>query len=323
MPLRVLIVADRAEQLAALEAAFAAEPRLAVEVAGSRAEASRLLRDQPFDVLLLDPDLPDGRGLHTLAGLLAKQPELPVVLLGGPANDPDLALEALRLGAQDCVRQDEIDRVDWWRVLSFARERKRHERFAVQTAHGDPRTGLPPAAALRRRFDAAAARAQRTGRGLALIMLALRGYAALRDEAGADVADRAVAAVAARLRSATRRSEMLAAAPPSGFHVLLEKVEGARDVEAALRRLRSVCREAAPLADAPVPLDLLHGYALWRPEEPVPFAMLECTAARMLRRGAQATAALSAPVEQAEPDASGHLSGGWNETGGRGAAFDV
>ena len=210
MPLTVLIVEDRNEILASLRAVFEAEPRLVFETVASGADAVRRLRRHPFDVLLLGLDLTDGRGFHTLAGLLASHPELPVVVYGSFGNDPDLALEALRLGAQDFVFRDELERADWWRLLNFARERKRHERFAVHAAQYDPRTGLPLTPVLRQQFERAASRAQRSGRELALVAFALDGYTALKDEAGADLADRAVAAMAARLRSRTRKSETLA-----------------------------------------------------------------------------------------------------------------
>lgn len=287
MPLSVLFVGDSREDAALLRDALASEPRIRIEAVSSRAEAVRALHDRPFDVVLLDLDLPDSRGLHTLAGLVSAHPELPVVVLTGfGGGDPDLALEALRLGAQDFVARSEIARTDWRRVLMFARERKRHERRAAQYAHVDALTGLPLPHILRQHFERATARASRSGRCVALLALALGGHARLREEAGAAVADRAVAALAMRLRRNIRRADTLAAAPPAGFRLLLENVREAADVERALARLRRVCGDVTVVGEGERALRLLEGWALWDPARPVPFAALECAAERALHGGA-------------------------------------
>jgi len=284
VPLSVLHVAGDPGDAGLLQAALADEPRIRIEAVSSRAEAVRALHDRPFDVVLLDLDLPDSRGLHTLAGLVSAHPELPVVVLTGfGGGDPDLALEALRLGAQDVVARSEIARTDWRRVLLFARERKRHERRTAQYAHVDAVTGLPLPHILRRRFEQATARASRSGRCVALLALALGGHARLREEAGAAVADHARAMLAMRLRRSIRKADTLAAAPPAGFRLLLEDVRGAADVERALARLMRLCGDVT--VDGERTLRLLEGWALWDPARPVPFAALECVAERALHGG--------------------------------------
>ncbi|GBD44559.1 Luminescence regulatory protein LuxO [bacterium HR40] len=285
MKLEVLLVEDCPEDAALLEAAFAVEPRLRLEIATTRREAMRRLLERPFAALVLDLNLPDSVGLQTLEGIVAAHPNLPIVVLTGfAAGDASLAIEALRLGAQDFVPKSEILRTDWWRVVAFARERKRHERRLFPVGERDPATGLPFAHVLRRRFEEAQRRAWRAGVGLALVALALRGYGQLREEAGADVARRAVGLVATRLRRVVRSTDALAAAPPAGFRLLLEGIRSATDVDRTLARLTAICEQEAVIDDHRLRLRLVDGRAIWQPAQPIPFDLLDAAAERALRQ---------------------------------------
>jgi CheY-like chemotaxis protein len=63
-------------------------------------EALRRLVQEPFDVVLLDLALPDSEGLATIESVHSQAPEVPVVVLTG-RNDRELAVQAVRTGAQD------------------------------------------------------------------------------------------------------------------------------------------------------------------------------------------------------------------------------
>jgi len=61
--------------------------------------AGRLLQ-AGVDVVLLDLGLPDSQGLATFNQIHAREPNVPVVVLSGAA-DEDLAIAAVEAGAQD------------------------------------------------------------------------------------------------------------------------------------------------------------------------------------------------------------------------------
>ena len=65
-------------------------------------EALRMLRKDAFDVILLDLNLPDGKGLHLLKKIKKLAPQMPVVILTG-IQDQTVATAALQEGAQDYV----------------------------------------------------------------------------------------------------------------------------------------------------------------------------------------------------------------------------
>jgi PAS domain S-box-containing protein len=81
---------------------------------------------QSYDVLLLDLNLPDSRGLDTLNTTVKRFPRLPVVVLSGLADDA-ITIEAVRRGAQDYLVKGEISGPLVMRVVRYAIERKQVE----------------------------------------------------------------------------------------------------------------------------------------------------------------------------------------------------
>ena len=78
------------------------------------------------DVILLDLGLPDSAGLDTLTRVITVCPEIPVVVLTG-LHDEAVAVEAVRLGAQDYLIKEDVlaSSSALPRVMLFAVERKR------------------------------------------------------------------------------------------------------------------------------------------------------------------------------------------------------
>ena len=97
-----------------------------VEWRGTVDEGLAYLDSHSVDVLLLDLGLPDGHGLSVLDKVKTRFPALPIVILSGDETD-ELALEAVRRGAQDYLMKRRIDEVILARSLRYAVERKRLE----------------------------------------------------------------------------------------------------------------------------------------------------------------------------------------------------
>jgi signal transduction histidine kinase len=84
---------------------------------------SRYAEQQP-DAVLLDLNLPDSNGLETVTAFREDVPVAPLVVLTG-SGDVDLALEALRRGADDYLAKDDIGSELLSRTLRYAVERRR------------------------------------------------------------------------------------------------------------------------------------------------------------------------------------------------------
>ena len=95
------------------------------------ADALRYLQETIFDLVLLDLSLPDAYGMETLLRVQDAAPTLPVVIMTG-LNDEDLAVEAVRKGAQDYLAKGDVDSHMLVRAIRHAIERKRID---VQLQH--------------------------------------------------------------------------------------------------------------------------------------------------------------------------------------------
>lgn len=97
--IRLLIIDDHAIVRHGLRQ-IVAETRdieIAAEAENS-AQAARLVREQPFDVVLLDISLPDRNGIETLKQIKREKPALAVLMLTMHAED-EFGVRALKAGA--------------------------------------------------------------------------------------------------------------------------------------------------------------------------------------------------------------------------------
>ncbi len=132
-PIRILLVEDNPGDARLIQEmlAEAAAQDFTVEWVTRLADGlERLGRDQ-IDLVLLDLGLPDSQGLDTFLKAREQAPRVPFVLLTGLA-DENLALTALRQGAQDYLFKDEAHPNLVLRAIRYATERKQAE-LALET----------------------------------------------------------------------------------------------------------------------------------------------------------------------------------------------
>ena len=96
------------------------------------ADAAQCLRQQEFDVLLLDLSLPDITGRETFLRARAEAPHLPIVVLTGETNEA-LGLEAVRHGIQDYLIKGQAYGRQTVRAIRYAIERKQVEEALKRT----------------------------------------------------------------------------------------------------------------------------------------------------------------------------------------------
>jgi DNA-binding NarL/FixJ family response regulator len=80
------------------------------------------------DLVLLDLSLPDSFGFDTFAKFRAQAKDVPLILLTG-LDDEELAMRAVRAGAQDYKLKDNVTGESLARAIRFAVERPRSYRI--------------------------------------------------------------------------------------------------------------------------------------------------------------------------------------------------
>lgn len=151
------------------------------------------------------------------------------------AVDPDVdatVLDALRDVAAVIAVQIERDELD-----AALREARADVRRAEAT---DALTGLPNRRTLHDRLDAALALARRTGHGVALAVVEVRGLADVRTRHGVWVADALVTQVAAALATAARDHDLIARVGDDTFACVWQAVSENGAMVAAQRAARHV-----------------------------------------------------------------------------------
>ncbi|HEY9734422.1 MAG TPA: ATP-binding protein [Drouetiella sp.] len=86
-----------------------------------------------FDVILLDLSLPDESGLSTIMSTISWANSVPIVILTGLA-DEDLAIQAVKCGAQDYICKQDLSGPSLSRTIRYAIERKQHDKDAKRLA---------------------------------------------------------------------------------------------------------------------------------------------------------------------------------------------
>lgn len=124
----VLLVEDNPGDIRRIRSLLAEAPSVhfAWEHVKQLSVATEILRNEPFDLVLLDLSLPDSQGLDTFHRLYSHAICLPIVILTD-FNDEPLALKAVQAGAQDYLVKGQVDAECLVRALRYAIERKHTE----------------------------------------------------------------------------------------------------------------------------------------------------------------------------------------------------
>ncbi|WOD40848.1 response regulator [Nodosilinea sp. E11] len=125
---RVLLIEDDLAEARFLQEVLKGSPRSRFLLSHAKrlGEAIAWLDQDSFDIALLDLTLPDSTGLDSLDVLLQTAPHLPVVVLTN-TNDDELAVAAVRHGAQDYLMKRSLQQEVLVRSLFYAIERQRAE----------------------------------------------------------------------------------------------------------------------------------------------------------------------------------------------------
>jgi diguanylate cyclase (GGDEF)-like protein len=199
-------------------------------------DAVTALDDERFDVVLLDLNLPDGRGPECVQKIQEANAVVPIVVLSGH-GDEDYAVEILNRGVQDYLVKWEGDGRIILRAIRYAIERKRAEVKLNYLARYDSLTRVPNRQYLRDQLHQATTRAIRGHRTMALLVLDLDRFKMVNETLGHEAGDALLRDVVQRLTSSVRDGDVLARLGGDEFAVLLEDVEGPLEVEAVARRI--------------------------------------------------------------------------------------
>lgn len=121
-PVKVLVVDDSASMRAAINRILAADPEIEVVGCAPEPHAARaMIKELNPDVVTLDVEMPGMDGLSFLEKIMRLRP-MPVVMCSTlTARGTEVTIEALRLGAVDCVAKPSGNAIDLARDADLLR----------------------------------------------------------------------------------------------------------------------------------------------------------------------------------------------------------
>jgi len=262
---RALLVEDNLEyaEMLRLLLAGGATPAIRFTHVSLLGDALHLLSEDAFDVILLDLSLPDSQGFNTFTQVYNHTPHLPIVVITA-LKDENLALRAVREGAQDYIVKGDMEAAQLVRAIYFAIERQHTAEQMRNLTLVDDLTGLLN----RRGFFSLGKQhikiAQRANRQLVLFYTDLDGLKSINDQFGHFEGDQALRQIASILRDTFRSSDLIARLGGDEFTVLA--IDAVRDsVESMLSRLEKNLRDAN-LKNPQYQLSLSTGFARFDPQ---------------------------------------------------------
>lgn len=123
--IHILVVEDNPGDAVLIEQTMAqfSGTRATSRVAANVEDAETLLRTEQFSLILCDLELPDSSGLETVERVLSNSQSVPVVVLTG-GDTREMAIEAIRLGAQDFVEKGTVTSASLERIVAHSLERQ-------------------------------------------------------------------------------------------------------------------------------------------------------------------------------------------------------
>ena len=261
--IRILLIEDNPGDVRLMQELLAGvkDVPFKVEYANRLSMGLQRLADGNIDVLLLDLSLPDSQGLETFLQAHVQAPEVPIVVLSG-TDDDEVALEAVRNGAQDYLVKGQTDRNVLVRALRYAIGRHQMQEELRSLSLIDDLTGLNN----RRGFLLLAQQqlklAKRTTQPLLLLMADVDKLKAINDTWGHQEGSLALIDTARVLTGTFRESDIIARLGGDEFAVLAIKVTS-DNTAAITTRLQEKLKALNAQADRRYTLSLSVGVALY------------------------------------------------------------
>lgn len=198
--------------------------------------ALELVKKQPFQAIILDLHLPDGKSFDSVPQFIQYCPGAPILILSG-VEDEERAIQAVKSGAQDYLIKGQTSSSTLCRAIRYAMERHRATQRITQLAHYDHLTGLANRGLFYERLNCAVARCNRNDTAMALMFLDLDHFKEINDTLGHERGDSLLKTVATRVKKCIREIDTGVRLGGDEFVVLLEQITSVEDVASVAQRI--------------------------------------------------------------------------------------
>jgi diguanylate cyclase len=236
-------------------------------------------------LVLLDLSLPDSHGLETFAKVYAHSPKVPIIVLSGN-DDQQLALYAVKSGAQDYLVKGKIDRELLLKAMQYSIERKRYQEELERQANYDGLTGLPNRHLLHDRLRQAVF-TQRNTKSIAVVFIDLDHFKVINDSLGHNFGDEVLRHVGERLLASVRDGDTVARLGGDEFVLILSDQTREEVIFRTMRRLITKVSEPIVIGERELNITCSAGISLYPQDGPDVQTLLKNADAAMYRAKSQ------------------------------------
>jgi diguanylate cyclase (GGDEF)-like protein len=279
----VLLIEDNPGDARLIQEMLAEEPAAPFDLrcADRLSRGLEILALKQTGLVLLDLSLPDSNGLETFAKVFAHSPKVPIIVLSGN-DDQQLALYAVKSGAQDYLVKGRIDRELLTRAMQYSIERKHYQEELERQANFDALTGLPNRHLLNDRLKQAVF-AQRNVRSVAVVFMDLDHFKVINDSLGHNFGDEVLRHVGERLQAAVREGDTVARLGGDEFVLILNDQTREDMIFRTMRRITAKVSEPMIVGERELNITASAGISLFPQDGPDVQTLLKNADAAMYR----------------------------------------
>lgn len=219
-PTRILLIEDNLGDARLIETYLQrCQKGYNLDLAKNLSEGIDRLKGNTYDAVLSDLSLPDSDGILSIYKIRDTAPHVPLVVLTGN-DDQNLAVMAVREGAQEYLLKDRINAGVLDRVLAYSIARHNQIAELQQMAYHDLLTGLPNRVMFLHTLQHAMPLATRNAYALAVHFVDFDNFKFINDTYGHDIRDLFLQTAADALSRNLRGSDLLARFGGDEFVVL-------------------------------------------------------------------------------------------------------
>jgi len=267
-PLRVLMVEDSEDDaLWVIRELKRADYDPFVNRVETPAAMTKALANQAWDIVLCDDEIPEFNAPEALALIQKSGLDLPFIIVSGTVGE-DLAVAAMKNGAQDCVMKNDLARLvpaieREVREVKVRREREQAERTIKYLAYYDPLTALPNRTHLLERLQQAIVDGRNGQHAVALLLMDLDRFKQINDTLGHHHGDILIYQVGLRLKRVLFEPDFVSRLGGDEFAVLLPRLAAAEHITTVVQKILKALEEPFAIENLPIAVEASIGIALY------------------------------------------------------------
>jgi len=205
-------------------------------------DAMTLAREIDFKIAILDMGLPDSAGLMAVLKVIKVNNRTPIVVLTG-VDDNELALDAMRMGAQDYLPKAQLNSKALERVVIHAIHRKTLEGEGRALAYTDMLTGTVNRTQLHERWARMVERSDNAGCQIGVLSVDLINFEAVNKKHGYGAGDSLLIHITKELKSALYKTDIIQSALDAHFQT--RNIKSSSSPQSSV--LMMICTQIVPI----------------------------------------------------------------------------